>query len=67
MYIFVSDKQQEVDINNLRLAEEENVLSGRSKPVGGRGKVAPPLSQATKPRKIDRAILVIAASDFSEN
>ena len=53
--ILFLDKQQEVDINNLRLSEEDG-SGGRPKGVvgggaGGRAKVAPPLSQISGVKK----------------
>jgi hypothetical protein len=46
----ILDKQQEVDINNLRLGEEEAARA--SKAVAGRGgKVQPPLSQISGVKK----------------
>jgi hypothetical protein len=50
MFNPILDKQQEVDINNLRLGEEEAARA--SKAVAGRGgKVQPPLSQISGVKK----------------
>jgi len=50
MFNPISDKQQEVDINNLRLGEEEAARA--SKAAAGRGgKVQPPLSQISGVKK----------------
>ena len=45
---FCLDKQQEVDINNLRLSEDDSHQRSKG---NGRGKIAPPLSQISGVKK----------------
>ena len=47
-HCFCLDKQQEVDINNLRLSEDDSHQRSKG---NGRGKIAPPLSQISGVKK----------------